>query len=94
MIFMKRAVAISKNDNVATLLDNVNSGEEIEVSGDISAKVFAREAINRGHKISLREINEGEDIIKYGVVIGVSTKRILEGHHVHTHNVIGKKTGN
>jgi hypothetical protein len=91
---MKRAVAISKNDNVATLLDNVDAGEEIEVSGDISEKVVAREAINRGHKISLREIDEGEDIIKYGVVIGVSTKRILEGHHVHTHNVIGKKTGN
>lgn len=91
---MKRAVAISKNDNVSTLLDNVGAGEEIEVSGDISAKVVAREAINRGHKISLREIDEGEDIIKYGVVIGVSTKRILEGHHVHTHNVIGKKTGN
>ncbi|MDK2944819.1 MAG: altronate dehydratase small subunit, partial [Mesotoga sp.] len=88
------AVAISKNDNVATLLDNVDAGEEIEVSGDISEKVVAREAINRGHKISLREIDEGEDIIKYGVVIGVSTKRILEGHHVHTHNVIGKKTGN
>lgn len=49
---MKRAVAISKNDNVATLLDNVDAGEEIEVSGDISEKVFAREAINRGHKIS------------------------------------------
>jgi len=91
---MKRAVAISKNDNVATLLDNVGAGEEIEVSGDISARVVAREAINRGHKISLREIDEGEDIIKYGVVIGVSTKRILEGHHVHTHNVIGKRTGN
>ncbi|RLL92710.1 UxaA family hydrolase [Mesotoga sp. HF07.pep.5.2.highcov] len=91
---MKTAVAISKNDNVATLLDNVDAGEEIEVSGDISEKVVAREAINRGHKISLREIDEGEDIIKYGVVIGVSTKRILEGHHVHTHNVIGKKTGN
>lgn len=91
---MKRAVAISKDDNVATLLDDVGSGEEIEVSGDISVKVVARETISRGHKISLREIDEGEDIIKYGVVIGVSTKRIFEGHHVHTHNVIGKKTGN
>lgn len=41
----------------------------------------------RGHKIALRDIKEGEDIIKYGYAIGHATEDIKEGEHVHTHNI-------
>ena len=42
---------------------------------------------NRGHKIALRDIKAGEDIIKYGYSIGHAVEDIKEGDHVHTHNI-------
>lgn len=40
-----------------------------------------------GHKIALRDIAEGEEIIKYGYSIGHAVKMIKKGEHVHVHNV-------
>lgn len=40
-----------------------------------------------GHKYALRDIKEGEKIIKYGNVIGRATKDVKEGEWVHTHNL-------
>ncbi len=40
-----------------------------------------------GHKYALRDIPQGEDIIKYGYPIGHATVDIKKGDHVHTHNV-------
>lgn len=40
-----------------------------------------------GHKYALREIAAGENIIKYGMPIGHATRAILQGEHVHVHNV-------
>ncbi len=43
--------------------------------------------IENGHKYALRDIREGENIIKYGSPIGHATADIRKGEHVHTHNV-------
>ena len=40
-----------------------------------------------GHKIALKNIKEGEFVIKYGLNIGVATKDIKKGEWVHTHNL-------
>ncbi len=40
-----------------------------------------------GHKIALRDIKDGEDIIKYGYSIGRAVGDIKKGDHVHIHNV-------
>ncbi len=52
--------------------------------------------IPNGHKIALRDIAEGENVIKYGHSIGVATKQIVKGDHVHVHNlkstIDGKET--
>ena len=47
-----------------------------------------------GHKYALRDIKEGEDIIKYGNPIGHATCDIKAGEHVHTHNVKTNLSGN
>ena len=43
--------------------------------------------IEDGHKYALRDIAEGENIIKYGQPIGHATCEIKKGEHVHTHNI-------
>ncbi len=40
-----------------------------------------------GHKYALRDIAEGENVIKYGMPIGHATCAIKKGEHVHAHNV-------
>ncbi len=40
-----------------------------------------------GHKYALRDINAGENIIKYGNPIGHAVVDIKKGEHVHSHNV-------
>ena len=47
-----------------------------------------------GHKYALRDIKEGENIIKYGNPIGHATCDIKKGEHVHTHNVKTNLKGN
>lgn len=41
----------------------------------------------KGHKVALKDIAEGEDIIKYGFPIGHATRPISTGEYVHTHNM-------
>ena len=43
--------------------------------------------LENGHKYALRDIAEGENVIKYGNPIGHATAPIKAGEHVHTHNV-------
>ena len=50
--------------------------------------------LDDGHKYALRDIKEGEDIIKYGNPIGHATCDIKAGEHVHTHNVKTNLSGN
>ncbi|MBT7223372.1 MAG: UxaA family hydrolase [Marinovum sp.] len=48
-----------------------------------SSGLVAQSAIPSGHKIALTEITSGEEIIKYGRVIGLVTQDIQRGEHVH-----------
>jgi len=45
------------------------------------------ETIGRGHKMATQAIAGGEAVRKLGQVIGVATKAIAVGQHIHTHNV-------
>ena len=47
-----------------------------------------------GHKYADRDIQAGENIIKYGCPIGHALCDIKKGEHVHTHNVKTNLSGN
>jgi (2R)-sulfolactate sulfo-lyase subunit alpha len=38
-----------------------------------------------GHKVAMRDIASGKDVIEYGRVIGVAVQDAPVGSHVHTH---------
>ena len=74
---MNRAIQIDKIDNVATTTTNIENGEIVEIlssKGDVINKLKTSEAILFGHKISLSNLNIGDQIIKYGEVIGLASK--------------------
>ncbi len=81
---MTRCFQIDPRDNVATLLDT--GGGTIEVAGQDGASVEAPQSIERGHKVALRAIGKGGEVVKFGVPIGRATGDIAVGEWVHLHN--------
>ena len=69
----QNAFQIDLADNVATALTPLVPGP-VELRGDAVLRRCRPPAeVPVGHKIALRDIRSGEDIVKYGVVIGRAT---------------------
>ena len=82
------AILIKEADNVATALRDIGPEEDATVGiGEKQRKVRIQGAIPYGHKFAVRDIAKGEDIIKYGEVIGRATLDIALGTHAHIQNI-------
>lgn len=79
---------IHKEDNVATALRDLRDGETVSVRSDNAIRtVRVSEYIPYGHKFAIRSILKGENIQKYGEVIGRATDDIAAGKHAHVQNI-------
>jgi len=88
----RRALQVSPDDNVATLLARAEVGEEVRVQGPAAGpRLEALSAIPFGHKIALVDIAAGQQVVKYGQRIGRATADIPRGDHAHVHNVVGER---
>ncbi len=65
------------------------NGRDLSTNEALSAK--SMEAIPLGHKIALKDFKVGDEVTKYGCVIGVIVKDVTAGHHVHTQNLKTKR---
>ncbi len=84
-----KAIKNHDKDNVATLFGTAKAGSNVIVmdkSGD-SFEVKVVNDIPYGHKLALQSISVKEEVTKYGEEIGIATKEILVGEHVHIHNI-------
>ena len=92
MARVTQVIIINEKDNVATALKDLEAGLQVsvEIQGRIQ-KITLRSDVPMGHKFALRDIEEGEAVIKYGEPIGKSTAKIARGEHVHVHNVVSQK---
>lgn len=80
---------LDPSDNVVVILRDFDEGDTV-VLDRISVAVPRDLAM--GHKLALRPIIGGEDVIKYGAPIGVAAGDIAVGDHVHLHNVTSRYT--
>ena len=67
---MREVILIHEHDNTIIALRNFQKGERI-VENNLD--IVLLEDVIKGHKIAIRDIPEGEDIIKYGYPIGHAT---------------------
>ena len=81
---MKKYIRIDSKDNVLVALEDLESGFNIN---EDEINIVLQENIKAGHKISLKEINKGENIVRYGYPIGYATEDISQGKWVHSHNL-------
>ena len=77
---------IEPSDNVALCPEGLKKGED-------AGELIALDDVPAGHKIALRDIAPGENVIKYANPIGYALRPIRKGEHVHTHNLGSNLSG-
>ncbi len=79
----------NEGDDVAVAVQDVAPGEgaAVYMDSDRAVTIRALEAIPLGHKVALVDLEEGDEVIEYGMRIGVARQPIQAGQHVHVHNI-------
>lgn len=75
-------IRLHPNDNVLVARAPIALGQELAEFG-----LRTRAQVPAGHKIAARRIAVGERVRKYDTVIGVASRDIEAGEHVHGHNI-------
>lgn len=69
-------------DNVAIALDDIAAGAHVD-----GLRPALRDRVMQGHKVALSDIAAGARVKRYGQTIGIATRPIAAGAHVHVHNL-------
>lgn len=89
---MTNLIIVDLKDNVATAVADIIEGTVLKLGGaESTASLTALQTIPSGHKIALVDMDIGNEVTKYGAVIGVATARIAAGDHVHVHNIASNR---
>ncbi|MGE7760056.1 UxaA family hydrolase [Peribacillus sp. NPDC097895] len=92
---MNKFVQLNSNDDVVISLEGIHKGQSLQIQtedrGMINIK--ASEDIPKGHKILVKPVKRGEDVIKFGYSIGKAKVDIAIGDWVHTHNLVSGLQG-
>ena len=84
------ALLISDRDNVVTVIKELKAGDEVVYLSNEDYVTLTTPGVPAYHKVACKDIQAGEDVVKYGQVMAVATCDIKAGEHVHTHNVKSK----
>jgi altronate hydrolase len=82
--FSRPLIRLHEADNVLIARESLALGQQIEVDG---TAVRMRAQIPGGHKVAAARISRGEKVRKYDMVIGLASRNIEPGDHVHSHNI-------
>ena len=75
---------INPADNVAVAISELKAGEEIVVDG---VNIVVKENIPAGHKITLKDFAEGDQVIKYGYPIGHAIVAVGQGQWINENQI-------
>lgn len=83
-----QALLMDEKDNVVTCVKEVKAGEEVVYrKGEDYFSVKAEEDIPFCHKIALIDFEEGDEVLKYGELIGKTTCAVKKGHWISHENI-------
>ncbi|MCQ2449901.1 MAG: altronate dehydratase family protein [Clostridia bacterium] len=75
---------INENDTVAVAVEPLKKGETVAVAGE---SITLLSDVPAGHKVALKSVRNGENVLKYAYPIGRAKTDIQKGEHIHTHNL-------
>jgi (2R)-sulfolactate sulfo-lyase subunit alpha len=83
------------HDTVAVVVvEGVKAGAELTgwvMDEDRMVNLVAQQDIPIGHKIALKDMGEGDTVVKYGIDMGRVVSPIRAGQHAHVHNIKTKR---
>ena len=79
-----KQIKVHPLDTIIVALEDIKEGEVLTLDNQ---SLVILQPVERGHKIAIRPIRKGRNVIKYGYPIGHATENILAGEHVHTQNL-------
>ncbi|MGH8174871.1 MAG: UxaA family hydrolase [Steroidobacter sp.] len=84
-----------RRDNVGVVVvEDLSAGTEmlcVVTEDNSDFRLCATQSIPIGHKVALRDLQPGDTVIKYGQDIGRVLVPIVQGDHVHVHNLKTKR---
>jgi len=84
-----------KHDNVGVVVvEDLKAGDEmlcVVTEDNSDFKLTVRHDVPIGHKVALKDLAEGDTVIKYGEDIGRIIAPVATGEHVHVHNLKTKR---
>jgi altronate hydrolase len=83
-INVKAFLQIHKNDNVLVALQDLGKGKVVEWNNDL---IILQDEIHAKHKFFIQDMNVGDEILMYGVLVGKATAFIPKGGLMSTANV-------
>jgi (2R)-sulfolactate sulfo-lyase subunit alpha len=81
-------------DDVGVAVRDLKSGEDVgsvTLEGQFVMNIKLVNDVPLGHKVAMKDLAAGKDVIEYGRVIGAATQAAARGAHVHTHNLRTKR---
>ncbi|UYG00734.1 MULTISPECIES: galactarate dehydratase [unclassified Halomonas] len=78
-----RVIQVHPSDNVAIVIEHGGLEAGVTINDDCTTTM----PIPQGHKVALKPIEQNDDIVRYGEVIGTAVVAIERGAHVNEHNV-------
>jgi len=77
-------------DNVGVAVVDINKGENLRgviLESNKTVDIKALEEVPLSHKIATKNLNLGDKVSEYNVVIGKAIEDIAKGEQVHVHNI-------
>ncbi len=88
----KDAILLDEADHVATVLHHIEPGETVSIAGPgTHFKVIAKETIPIFHKVAVKPLPSGADVLKYSETIGTVITSVETGALMHVHNLRSKR---
>lgn len=78
-------IVINEMDNVGIALEDIKRGGEVRTAEGTC--FTALDEVPFSHKVALVQLAKGDEVFKYGEVIGRCSRDISRGEWVHTHNL-------
>ena len=81
---MVRTIKIDPKDNLIVALNNLKKGETVICNNE---KITLVTKVNEKHKFSVQNLEIGDKVYMYGVIVGKAIKKILKGELINKNNI-------
>ena len=87
---MHKFLIHKRGDHVGVATSDISAGETVigvYMDDESTVEVAAHDDVPLGHKIAVGELAEADQVLEYGIPIGLTTAPVAVGDYVHTHNI-------